>query len=166
MSTISHSGKITPCLWFNSQAEEATEFYTSIFPDSEVLNVTRFGKEGKEFHQKEEGTVMTVVFRIGGLTFTGLNGGPLFNFTEAISFQVSCEGQEETDYYWNKLSEGGMESSCGWLKDKFGLSWQIIPKEFITFMSDPDPIRSQRVMKAMFPMKKIIIADLEKAYKG
>ena len=129
--------QITPCLWFENQAEEAASFYTSVFKNSKIENVSRYGKEGFEIHGQKEGTVLTVSFQINGQTFTALNGGPIFKFNEAISFQVYCETQEEIDSYWNKLSEGGQEGQCGWLKDKFGVSWQIIPTILPSLMIDP-----------------------------
>lgn len=154
--------KISPFLWFNDQAEEATNFYTSIFPDSKILHVSRYGKAGPG----PEGSVMAVSFEIAGQRFNALNGGPLFTFTEAVSFVVNCEDQEEIDELWEKLCEGGEESQCGWLKDKFGLSWQIVPKAFGELMSDPDPVKTNRVMQAMLQMKKFDIAKLESAFAG
>ena len=160
--------KITPCLWFDSQAEEAAEFYTSVFKNSKVGRIARYGKEGHEIHGMPEGTVMTVEFEIDGQAFTALNGGSMFKFTEAISFQVHCETQEEVDYYWDKLSEGGDEKAqqCGWLKDKYGLSWQVIPKLFIELVSDPDSEKSQRAMKTLLQMKKIDIKKIKQSYDG
>lgn len=153
--------QITPCLWFDSQAEEAAKFYTSIFPDSKIDTVNRFGKEGYEIHGQKEGTVMTVTFKINGQPFTALNGGPLFKFNESVSFQVMCESQEEIDFYWNRLTEGGEESQCGWLKDKFGVSWQIIPKVLNELMKDQE--RAERVTAAFLKMKKFDIESLLKA---
>jgi predicted 3-demethylubiquinone-9 3-methyltransferase (glyoxalase superfamily) len=158
--------KITPCLWFDSQAEEAAKLYTSVFPNSSIDNVSRYGKEGFEVHGRPAGSVMTVAFTIAGQSFTALNGGPLFKFTEAISFQVSCDTQEEIDHYWTKLSEGGEEGQCGWLKDRFGLSWQVVPSALPAMMSDPDPRKGERVMKAFLPMKKFDLAALQRAYEG
>jgi len=157
--------KITPCLWFDSQAEEAANFYTSVFKDSSIGRITRYGKEGYEIHGRPEGSVMTVEFEIDGLTFTALNGGPVFKFNEAISFQVNCGTQEEVDYYWEKLSEGGDEKAqqCGWLKDKYGMSWQIIPEVLGELVGDPDSEKSQRAMKAMLQMKKIDIGKIRRA---
>lgn len=152
--------KITPFLWFDDNAEEAMTFYISIFKNSKVLTVNRYGEAGPG----QKGTVMVANFLLDGQEFTALNGGPKFKFTEAISFVVTCQSQEEVDHYWEKLSEGGNESMCGWLKDKYGLSWQIVPTALIELMSDPDPKKSKRVMTAMLQMKKIIITDLEKAY--
>jgi len=164
--------KITPNLWFNTQAEQAAELYTSIFKYSKIGKITRYGKERKEEIGEVdgilEGTVMTVEFQLDGQEFVALNGGPLFKFTEAISFIVNCENQDELDYYWEKLSEGGDEKAqnCGWLKDKFGVSWQIIPSTLTEMVSDPDPEKSERVMKAMLQMKKIDIKTLMQAHEG
>ncbi len=159
--------KISPCLWFDDQGEEAAKFYTSIFKDSKIGDVTRYGKEGYEIHGREEGTVMTVEFEIEGQKFLALNGGPIFKFNEAISFQVYCETQEEVDYYWEKLSEGGDEKAqqCGWLKDKYGVSWQIVPTILIKMLKDKDSEKSQKVMKAMLQMHKLDITTLKKAYE-
>jgi predicted 3-demethylubiquinone-9 3-methyltransferase (glyoxalase superfamily) len=158
--------KISPCLWFDDQGEEAAKFYTSIFKDSKIGDVTRYGKEGYEIHGREEGTVMTVEFEIEGQKFLALNGGPIFKFNEAISFQVYCETQEEVDYYWEKLSEGGDEKAqqCGWLKDKYRVSWQIVPTILIKMLKDNDSEKSQKVMKAMLQMHKLDISTLKKAY--
>ena len=158
--------KISPCFWFDDQGEEAAKFYTSIFKDSKIGDVTRYGKEGYEIHGREEGTVMTVEFEIEGQKFLALNGGPIFKFNEAISFQVYCETQEEVDYFWEKLSEGGDEKAqqCGWLKDKYGVSWQIVPTILIKMLKDKDSEKSQRVMKAMLQMHKLDISTLKKAY--
>ena len=160
--------KITPCLWFDNQAEEAAIFYTSIFKNSKIGRMTRYGKEGFEIHGRPEGTVMTVEFEVDGQAFTALNGGPIFKFNEAVSFQVHCETQEEVDYYWERLSEGGDKNAqqCGWLKDKYGLSWQVVPRVLIEYLSDPDPEKSQRTMKAMLQMKKIDIEKIKRAYDG
>jgi predicted 3-demethylubiquinone-9 3-methyltransferase (glyoxalase superfamily) len=159
--------KISPCLWFDDQGEEAAKFYTSIFKDSKIGDVTRYGKEGYEIHGREEGTVMTVEFEIEGQKFLALNGGPIFKFNEAISFQVYCETQEEVDYHWEKLSEGGDEKAqqCGWLKDKYGVSWQIVPTILMKMLKDKDSEKSQRVMKAMLQMHKLDISTLKKAYE-
>jgi predicted 3-demethylubiquinone-9 3-methyltransferase (glyoxalase superfamily) len=160
--------KITPCLWFDNQAEEAANFYTSIFKNSKTGNITRYGKEGYEIHGREAGTVLTVDFEIEGQRFTGLNGGPVFKFNEAISFVVYCKTQKEVDYYWEKLSEGGDESAqqCGWLKDKYGVSWQIVPDVLDEMLRDKDQNKSERVMKSFLQMKKIDIEGLKKAYEG
>jgi len=153
--------KITPCLWFDNQAEDAANFYVSIFKNSKIESVSRYGKEGFEIHGQKEGTVLTVAFQINGQPFTALNGGPVFKFTEAVSFQVFCETQAEIDDYWNKLTQGGQEVQCGWLKDKFGLSWQIIPTILPKLLSDPS--RAGRVMKAYLKMKKFDIEKLMQA---
>jgi predicted 3-demethylubiquinone-9 3-methyltransferase (glyoxalase superfamily) len=160
--------KITPCLWFDDQAEEAAKFYTGIFRSSKINKISRYGKEGYEIHRRPEGSVMTVEFELDGQTFTALNGGPVFKFNEAISFQVDCATQEEVDYYWEKLSEGGDEKAqqCGWLKDKYGLSWQIVPRALVDMINDPDAKKSERVMAAMLKMKKIDIEVLKRAYTG
>lgn len=159
--------KISPCLWFHNNAEEAASFYTSIFRNSKIGNVTRYGKEGHEIHGKEEGTVMTVDFEIEGQKFLALNGGPIFKFNEAISFQIYCETQEEVDYYWEKLSEGGDEKAqqCGWLKDRYGVSWQVVPIVLIKMLQDKDPKKSESVMKALLQMHKLDISALKKAYE-
>ena len=145
------------------QAEEAARFYTSIFENSKIGAISRYSEIGKEFHRREPGSVMVVAFELEGQSFTALNGGPIFKFSEAISFQVMCEDQEEVDHFWNRLSEGGSESNCGWLKDKFGLSWQIIPQAFVDIMSGDDKAKSQRAMQAMMKMKKFDIAELLRA---
>lgn len=154
---------ITPFLWFDNQAEEALNFYLSVFPDARVLRTARFPKGGPG----PEGELMTVHFELNGVGFIALNGGPRFTFNESVSFVVNCETQEEIDDKWNKLTaDGGMEQPCGWVKDKFGLSWQVVPPLLGKFMADADPEKAQRVMQAMLAMKKIIIADLQKAYEG
>jgi len=160
--------KITPCLWFDDQAEAAVGFYTGIFKNSKVTTVSRYGEAGKEIHGKAPGTVMVVAFELEGQTFTALNGGPVFKFNEAISFQVSCESQAEVDHYWTKLSAGGDPSAqqCGWLKDRYGVSWQIVPTAMIEMLNDPDATKSQRVMTAMLQMKKIDVAALRRAATG
>ena len=159
--------KIIPCLWFDDKAEEAAKFYASIFKNSKIGNVSRYGKEGYEFHGKEDGTVMTVDFEIEGQKYVALNGGPIFKFNEAISFQVHCETQKEVDYYWEKLSEGGDEKAqqCGWLKDKYGVSWQIVPVVLTKMLQDKDAKKSQRVMKALLQMRKLDINTLTQAYE-
>lgn len=151
--------KITPCLWFDTQAEEAATFYAAIFESSRILGITRYGEAGPG----PQGSVMTVSFELDGQEFTALNGGPEFTFNEAISLQVHCATQEEVDYYWSRLSEGGEEGPCGWLKDKYGVSWQIIPTVLIDLIKDPDPEKSQRVIRAMLDMKKIDVEALERA---
>lgn len=153
--------RISPFLWFDSQAEEAVNFYTSIFRNSTIKSVSRYGDAGPG----PKGAVMTMSFELDGQEFIALNGGPMFRFTEAISFLVHCDSQDEIDYYWNKLTEGGQESRCGWLKDKFGLSWQIAPTKLSQLMQQKDPIKSKRVMEAMLKMKKLNIAELEEAAK-
>lgn len=157
--------KITSNLWFDRQAEEAAKFYTSVFKNSKIGKVTHYGKEGQEIHGMPEGTVMTVEFWLEGQQFIGLNGGPHFKFSEAISFIVNCENQEEVDHYWDKLREGGDEKAqmCGWLKDKFGLSWQIVPTILPKLFTDSNKEKSQRVMKVMLQMKKLDITKLEEA---
>ena len=160
--------KINPCLWFNDEAEEAVEFYTSIFSNSRIVSISRYGEAGYEIHGRPAGSVMTAEFELDGQAFTALNGGPIFKFNEAVSFQVMCETQKEVDYYWEKLSEGGDENAqqCGWLKDKYGLSWQVVPIVLIELLNDPDPVKSQRTMTAMLQMKKIDIDELKRAYDG
>ena len=150
---------ITPCLWFDTEGEEAANFYTSLFPNSKIREIARYGSAGP----RDEGTVMTVSFELNGQEFVALNGGPDFKFNEAVSFQVGCESQEEVDRYWSALSEDGEEGPCGWLKDKFGLSWQIVPTRLPELLGDPDREKSQRVMKAMLGMRKIEIPELERA---
>ncbi|MGZ4411295.1 MAG: VOC family protein [Gaiellaceae bacterium] len=152
--------KITPWLWFDTEGEEAARFYTSLFPNSRITGITRYGSAGP----RPEGMVMTVSFELDGQELVALNGGPEHNtFSEAVSFMVTCVGQEEVDRYWNALSEGGEEGPCGWLKDKFGLSWQIVPTRLLELLGDPDPETSQRVMQAMLRMKKIEVDALEQA---
>jgi predicted 3-demethylubiquinone-9 3-methyltransferase (glyoxalase superfamily) len=152
-------GRITPCLWFDTDGEDAARFYTSVFPNSRITNVTRYGSAGP----RPEGTVMTVEFELDGTPFVALNGGPEFAFSEAISFQVDCHTQEDVDSIWTSLAEGGEEGPCGWLKDRFGLSWQIIPTALPQLLKDPNEERAQRVMEAMLKMGKIEIAELERA---
>jgi predicted 3-demethylubiquinone-9 3-methyltransferase (glyoxalase superfamily) len=158
---------ITPCLWFDSEAEEAAKFYASIFKNTKIGHIARYGEAGREIHGKPPGSVMSIEFELNGQPFMSLNGGPIFKFNEAISFQVFCENQQEVDYYWDKLSEGGDKNAqqCGWLKDKFGLSWQIVPTALIEMLKDKNAKKSQAVMTAMLQMKKIEIAKLEGAYK-
>jgi predicted 3-demethylubiquinone-9 3-methyltransferase (glyoxalase superfamily) len=154
--------KISPFLWFDTQAEEAANFYVRIFPNSKIVTIARYGEAGPG----PKGSVMTVVFELDGKEFIALNGGPHFKFTEAISFSVDCKSQEEVDRFWNRLSDGGEEGQCGWLKDKYGLSWQINPSVLGEMLSDADPAKSKRVMEAMLKMKKIDIEGLKKAYHG
>ncbi len=160
--------RITPFLWFDNQAEEAAKFYTSIFKNSKVLNTTRYSKEAEQASGRPAGSVMTVEFQLEGQSFTALNGGPHFKFNEAISFVVHCQNQEEVDHYWNKLSEGGDKQAqqCGWLKDRFGLSWQVIPEQLPKLLADPNPEKGRKVMAAMLQMKKIDVKTLEKAAAG
>ena len=159
---------INPCLWFDSDGEDAAQFYCSIFKNSKIKHVSRFTEAGKELHGKPVGSVMAVSFEINGQEYTALNGGPMFKLSEAVSFQVMCESQEEVDYYWDKLTEGGDPSAqaCGWLKDKFGLSWQVVPAAFLEMLSHGDPMKSQRAMSAMFGMQKLDMPTLQKAYDG
>jgi predicted 3-demethylubiquinone-9 3-methyltransferase (glyoxalase superfamily) len=160
--------RIAPCLWFEDQAEEAARFYTGIFKNSRIGTISRYGEAGREVHRRPPGSVMTVAFELDGQEFTGLNGGPVFKFNEAISFQVYCQDQKEVDYYWEKLGEGGDEKAqqCGWLKDKYSVSWQIVPTVLIDMVSDPTSEKSRRAMAAVLQMKKIDIAELERAYTG
>ena len=152
--------KVTPCLWFDTQGEEAANFYTSVFPNSKILNISRYGEAGPG----PEGQALTVSFELDGQEFTALNGGPQFTFSEAISFQVSCDSQEEVDRFWDTLSQGGEEGQCGWLKDRFGVSWQIVPAAMGQLLGGPDQQRSQQAMKAMLQMKKLDIQELQDAY--
>lgn len=152
------NNRISPCLWFDYQAEEAANFYTSIFKNSRITSISHYTKEGYDIHGQEEGKVLTVEFELNGQPMTALNGGPVFTFNEAVSFQVFCETQEEIDKYWNRLTEGGEEGQCGWCKDKFGLSWQVIPEILSDLMTDP--ARAERVTKAFLKMKKFNIEEL------
>jgi predicted 3-demethylubiquinone-9 3-methyltransferase (glyoxalase superfamily) len=160
--------RITPCLWFDNQGEEAARFYTGIFPNSRIVHVARYSEAGQEVHGRPPGSVMIVEFELDGQRFTALNGGPHFKFTEAISLQVTCETQKDVDFYWERLSEGGdpKAQQCGWLKDRFGLSWQIVPTRVTKMLADPDRAKSDRVMSAVLSMKKIDIAQAERAYAG
>jgi predicted 3-demethylubiquinone-9 3-methyltransferase (glyoxalase superfamily) len=162
------AGKIVPCLWFDNQAEEAARLYTSTFPNSKVVALTRYGEAGREIHKRPPGSVMTAEFVLDGQSFTALNGGPLFQFNEAISFQVVCDNQEEIDHFWAKLSEGGdpKAQQCGWLKDRFGVSWQVVPRGMAEMLRDPGSQGAQRAMTAMLRMKKIDINELRRAYAG
>jgi predicted 3-demethylubiquinone-9 3-methyltransferase (glyoxalase superfamily) len=159
---------ITPFLWFDTQAEEAANFYLSVFPDSKLLRIARYPQAGSEIHGRAPGSVMTVEFELSGQRFLALNGGPVFRFNEAVSFVVDCETQAELDHYWSALSAGGDPAAqqCGWLKDRFGVSWQVVPARIAAMMADPDRARSERVMAAIMPMKKLDIARLEQAYAG
>jgi predicted 3-demethylubiquinone-9 3-methyltransferase (glyoxalase superfamily) len=160
--------RIAPCLWFDHQAEEAAAFYTSLFPRSKVLRIARYGEAGKEIHGQKPGSVMTVEFELDGQAFTALNGGPLFRFTEAISLQIFCETQAEIDHYWSKLTEGGDATAqqCGWLKDRYGVSWQVVPRALADMVSDPDPAKAGRVTDALMQMKKLDLPVLQRAYAG
>lgn len=160
--------KLTPCLWFDGQAEPAAKFYTSIFKNSKITATAHYGDAGKEHHGQKAGSVMTVAFELEGQSFVGLNGGPIFKISEAISFQIDCETQEEVDYYWEKLNEGGDPEcqACGWLKDKFGVSWQVVPSMLTRLITHPDKAASQRMMAAMMEMKKLDIAKLQAAFDG
>jgi len=155
--------KITPCLWFDSEAEEAAKFYTSIFKNSKIGRISHYGEAGTEIHGRKAGSVMTVDFELDGQKFLALNGGPIFKFNEAVSLIVNCESQDEVDYYWEKLTEGGEERPCGWVKDKYGLSWQIVPNVLGELMSGTDREKSDRVMQAMLQMKKLDIEKLASA---
>jgi predicted 3-demethylubiquinone-9 3-methyltransferase (glyoxalase superfamily) len=162
------SRKISPCLWFDNQAEEAANFYTSIFPNSKINSIARYGKAGNEIHGRPEGSVMTVDFELDGQPLVGLNGGPIFQFNEAISFQIYCKSQEEVDYYWEKLTAGGdpKAQQCGWLKDRFGLCWQVVPLALLEMITDKDAGKSQRAFQAMMQMKKFDIQKLREAFEG
>ena len=153
---------IVPCLWFDTEGEAAAELYTSVFPNSKILDIAHYGEAGP----RPAGTVMTVSFELNGQEFLALNGGPEFTFSEAVSFQVMCEGQDEVDHFWSKLGDGGEHGPCGWLKDRFGLSWQIVPTRLGELLGDPDPARAQRAMTAMLGMGKLDIAELEQAADG
>ena len=159
---------IAPCLWFDDQAEKAARFYVGIFKKSRIVQVARYPKAGQEIHGRKAGSVMTVEFKLNGQTFTALNGGPVFKFNEAISLQVMCKTQAEVDYYWKKLSAGGDKRAqqCGWLKDKFGVSWQVVPEMLPGLVKDPTSKKSERAFAAMLTMKKLDIARLRKAYDG
>jgi len=157
---------LTICLWFDHQAEEAASFYTGIFSDSRLGNISRFGSEGLEFHGKPEGSAMTVEFTLNGMSFLALNGGPLFKFNESVSVMVHCKTQQEIDHYWARLSEGGTIQQCGWLKDRYGVSWQIVPEILPKLLADEDKTRRSRVEKQMFQMTRFDIAALEKAYNA
>ena len=160
--------RLTPCLWFDSQAEEAANFYVGVFPNSRITATTRYPSAGQEVHGQRAGSVMVVAFELDGHSFTALNGGPIFVFNEAVSFQVNCKSQEEIDYYWEKLGADGdpKAQQCGWLKDKYGLSWQVVPRALPDLLDDPDRERAGRTMTAMMQMKKLDIAELQRAYSG
>jgi len=160
--------RIRPCLWFADQAEEAARFYVGIFPGSRIVEVTRYSEAGREVHHRPAGSVMTVVFELDGQPFMGLNGGPVFTFNEAVSFEIHCSTQEEIDHYWERLGEGGDPAArqCGWLKDRYGLSWQVVPTEMEEMMADAESPGARRVMEAMLRMKKLDLAELRRAYAG
>lgn len=160
--------RLTTCLWFDGKAEEAAEHYVSIFPNSKITHIQRYSEAGQEVHGRAPGTVLIVEFNLNGHPFVGLNGGPHFKFSEAVSFMVDCKDQEEVDYYWGKLSEGGDEAKqqCGWLADKFGLSWQVVPRELKEMLSDPDKTKADRAMVEMMRQRKFDIAALRKAFEG
>jgi predicted 3-demethylubiquinone-9 3-methyltransferase (glyoxalase superfamily) len=160
--------RITPCLWFDDQAEQAARYYCGIFKNSRVGQISRYSEVGKEIHGRPAGSVLTVDFELDGHSFTALNGGPVFKFNEAISLQVNCDSQEEVDYYWDKLSAGGdpKAQQCGWLKDRYGVSWQVVPRELVQLINDPDKGRSSRAFAAMLQMKKIDLAALRRAAQG
>ena len=160
--------RIQPCLWFDTEAEQAAQYYVGIFKKSRVLRTLRYGKAGYEIHGKPEGSALTVEFELDGQKFTALNGGPNFKFNEAVSFEIQCETQEEIDYYWEKLTAGGDPNAqqCGWLKDKFGLSWQVVPTELQEMLTDETSEASQRAFEALLQMKKLDIAELKRAYEG
>ena len=160
--------RIAPCLWFDDQGEDAARFYTSVFPNSKIVAISRYGEAGREVHGRPPGSVLTVAFELDGQPFTALNGGPVFKFNEAVSLQVFCDTQQEVDFYWDKLRAGGDEKAqqCGWLKDKFGLSWQVVPVAMLDMLVDPDYAKSQRAFAAMMKMKKLDIAALKRAFEG
>ncbi|MBC8066244.1 MAG: VOC family protein [Chlorobia bacterium] len=157
---------IVPNLWFDTQAEEAARYYVSIFKNSKVKEITHYGESAAEVSKVPKGTVLTVNFELNGQRFTGINGGPMFKFNEAVSFLIECEDQAEVDYYWDKLLEGGEPQACGWLKDKYGLSWQVVPIALETMMLDPDKAKAERMMAAMLKMVKLDLAELEEAFNG
>ncbi len=160
--------QIQSCLWFDSEAEEAARYYVGIFKNARILRVTRYGKAGHEIHGRSEGSVLTVEFELDGQTFTALNGGPVFTFNEAISLEVHCKTQDEIDYYWERLSAGGdpKAQQCGWLKDRYGVSWQVVPTDLTEMLTDEKSPKSQRAFEAMLQMKKLDIAALKRAYDG
>ena len=158
--------RIAPCLWFDTQAEEAARFYCSIFPNSKIESISHYGQAGVESHRRPVGSVMFVTFTLDGQKLGALNGGPMFKFTEAVSLMVYCKDQAEIDHYWNKLTEGGEPSVCGWLKDKFGLSWQIVAADFERMIESSEAARRDRVMNVVMNMRKPILADLQRAYDG
>ena len=158
--------KLNPCLWFDTEAEDAARFYTSVFTGGRILQISRYGKEGFEIHGRPEGSVMAVDFEIEGKRFAALNGGPHYKINPAVSFQVPCESQDEIDYYWDRLAEGGEIQQCGWVTDRFGVSWQVFPTSLHAMLSDPDQEKSGRTMNAMLTMRKLDLAALERAHAG
>ena len=165
MATIKQ--KITPCLWFDGQAEEAAKFYVSVFKNSKIGRIIRYSEVGQEIHGGKPGSVLAIEFELDGQPFSGLNGGPIFKFSEAISFQVPCDTQDEIDFYWTKLQEGGgSESDCGWLKDRFGLSWQVFPAALLGMLASSDRQKADRAIAAMLKMKKLDLAALQRAFDG
>ena len=158
--------KITPCLWFDTQAEQAAKFYTAIFENSRINKISRYTEAGRDVHGKKAGSVLTVEFELEGQTFTAFDGGPLFKFNEAVSFQVVCEGQAEVDYFWQRLTDGGQEGQCGWLKDKFGVSWQVMPQVLPQMLTDADSSKRERAMSALMAMTKFDVAALQRAFAG
>ena len=165
---MSLSTRIAPCLWFADQAEEAANFYVGIFPNARINTTTRYSSVGQEIHGRAPGSVMTVEFELDGLRFTALNGGPLFTFNEALSLQILCKDQEEVDYYWDRLTAGGDPAAqqCGWLKDRFGVSWQVVPERWVDMLKDPESPGARRAMEAMFSMKKLDLNELQRAFAG
>ena len=162
------NSKIVPCLWFDTQGEEAARFYTELFPNSRITHIARYGEAGKEIHGRQPGSVMTVSFELAGQSFTALNGGPHFKFNEAISLQIMCDSQQEVDHYWNALTAGGPVEAqqCGWVKDRFGLSWQVIPKAFLELLTSKETAKVERAFGAMMQMKKLDLAELQRAFNG
>ena len=162
------TSKIVPCLWFDSQGEDAARFYTELFPNSRITHIARYGEAGKEVHGRKPGSVMTVSFELAGQPFTALNGGPHFKFSEAISLQIMCDDQKEVDHFWNALAAGGPVEAqqCGWVKDRYGLSWQVIPKAFLEMMTSKDTAAIERAFGAMMNMKKLDLAQLQRAFDG
>jgi predicted 3-demethylubiquinone-9 3-methyltransferase (glyoxalase superfamily) len=158
--------RIAPCLWFDTQAEQAAHFYVAIFEDSRINKISRYTEAGRDIHRKAPGSVLTVEFELEGQSFTALNGGPHFKFNEAVSFQVMCENQAEVDYFWRKLGDGGQEGQCGWLKDKFGVSWQIVPRVLPQMLTDDDTSKRERAMSALMAMTKFDVAALQRAFAG
>jgi predicted 3-demethylubiquinone-9 3-methyltransferase (glyoxalase superfamily) len=165
---MSRLRKITPCLWFDDDAEDAVAFYTGIFENSRIIEVSRYGKAGQDVHGHKPGSVMTIAFELDGQTFTALNGGPQFKFNEAISLQVACTSQQEIDYFWQRLTEGGdpKAQQCGWLRDRFGVSWQVFPERLMDMFADAGSAKAERAFAAMMQMKKFDLAALERAYEG